>query len=600
MENTEIARALTGIADLLEIRGENRFKIRAYRRAVRTVQGLTRPLAAMVSAGADLTTLPGIGREIARHITELVETGETQRLADLEREMPATLGDLMDLEGIGPKRARQLHDELGIRTVADLRGAIERGEVAGLHGFGASTVEAIRRSLDRPRGPVRFRLADAEPLVEALLEWMRSAPDVERIEAAGSYRRRAETIGDIDLLAICEDPIPVMAHFIEWEGVSRVVSRGGTRGSVVLAAGLQVDLRIVPRESYGAALHYFTGSKAHNVAVRALGVSNGLRISEYGVFRIAGSDADGDTAGSESTAGRSPTSGERIGGVTEAEIFASVGLRFVPPELREDRGEIAAAREDSLPSLIELADIRGDLHMHSTWSDGRDSIEAMVRGCIDRGYAYMAITDHSPALSMARGLTTDRLERQWREIDSVRDACPQIRIFRGMEVDILADGSLDLPGAWLERLDIVIVSVHSGMRMPGEQMTARVLRALDNPHVDVLAHPTGRLINEREPYEIDVEAVLRAAAARGVAVELNARPHRLDLKDVHVRRARELGVPILIDTDAHGVGGLRYMRYGIDQARRGWLRSRDVLNTRSAEEFAQWLGRRAGGVPASE
>lgn len=598
MDNGQIARTLTEIADLLEIRDENPFKVRAYRRATRTVQGLTRPLSTMVRARADLTTLPGIGKDIARVITELVETGRSGRLADLETEMPATLGDLMRLDGVGPKRARQLHEALGVSTIEDLQQALERGDVERLSGFGRRSVETIRHSLSRPSRPIRYRLADIEPIVDDLLAWMREAAVIQRIEAAGSYRRRAETIGDIDLLAICDEVSVVMDRFTAYPGVSRVLMSGGTRTSIVLASGLQVDLRVVPSESWGAALHYFTGSQAHNVAIRALGVGRGLRISEYGVFCVAPATGN-DTGAGDGTDGSAPADdtatsdeGERIGGRTEEDVFRSVGLANIPPELREDRGEIAAARSAALPELITLADIRGDLHMHSTWSDGGDSIGTMARGCLERGYSYMAVTDHSPAVAVARGLSADRLERQWEEIESVRAELPGIRIFRGMEVDILGDGSLDLPDTHLERLDIVIVSIHSGMRMSGERMTERVLTALSHPCVDVLAHPTGRLINERDPYDIDLDAVFHAAIENDVAIELNSRPHRLDLRDVHLRRARELGVRILIDTDAHGVNGLRYMRYGIDQARRGWLTAGDVLNTLPTEAFEAWLFRR--------
>jgi DNA polymerase (family 10) len=591
MDNATIARTLTEIADLLEIREENPFKVRAYRRATRTVQNLTRPLAAMVEAGADLTALPGIGRDIARVITEVVVSGASQRLADLEKDMPASTAELMQLDGVGPKRARLLHEKLGIATIADLKRALETGEIAGVPGFGPKTVDAIRASLARPRVQVRFRLADAEPIVDGLLDWMRGAPGIERIEAAGSYRRRAETVGDVDLLAVCSSPEPAMDRFTSFAGVAKVIARGSTRASIVLASGMQVDLRIVPREAYGAALHYFTGSKAHNVSVRALGVSRGLRISEYGVFRVPDEE---DAAGMRDD--RDPYRGERVGGETEEEVFGAVGMTFVPPELREDRGEIGIARSESIPRLISVDDIRGDLHMHSTWSDGRDTIEAMVLGCIERGYEYMAITDHSPALGMVNGLSPDRLERQWDEIEMLREKYPMIRILRGMEVDILGDGSLDLPDSHLERLDIVIASVHSGMRSPEPVMTARILRALTHPGVDVLGHPTGRRINEREPYAVDMEAVLEAALAHDVAVELNAQPHRLDLRDVHVRRARDLGVRILIDTDSHGVGALRYMKYGIDQARRGWIEARDVLNALPLDAFEKWLNRRAAAV----
>jgi DNA polymerase (family 10) len=590
-DNATIARTLAEIADLLEIREENPFKVRAYRRAKRTVQNLTRPLAAMVEAGADLTTLPGIGRDIAKVITDVVRSGASQRLADLEKDMPASLAELMQLDGVGPKRARQLHEKLGIATIADLKRALESGEIAGVPGFGPKTVDAIRDSLARPRVPIRFRLAEAEPIVEGLLDWMRGAPGLERIEAAGSYRRRAETVGDIDLLAACASADPAMERFTSFAGVAKVLARGSTRASIVLASGLQVDLRIVPHDAYGAALHYFTGSKAHNVAVRALAVARGLRISEYGVFRVPdGADPGGTRDGND------PYRGELVGGETEDDVFRAVGMPFVPPELREDRGEIGMARSESLPHLISADDMRGDLHMHSTWSDGRDTIEAMVLACIERGYEYMAITDHSPALGMVNGLGPDRLERQWDEIQMLREKYPAIRILRGMEVDILADGSLDLPDSHLGRLDIVIASVHSGMRSTESAMTERILRALAHPEVDVLGHPTGRRINEREPYAVDMEAVLAAALEHDVAVEVNAQPHRLDLRDVHVRRARELGVRILIDTDSHGVGALRYMQYGIDQARRGWIERDDVLNTRPLAGFERWLKRRTATV----
>jgi len=555
MDNATIARVLLEIADLLEIGGGNPFSVRAWRRAARTVHELSRPLAAMVEARVDLTTLPGIGREIARQIRELVTTGEAQRLTELEREMPATVGDLMRLDGVGPKRARKLYDALGIRTVTDLRSAIQRGAVEQLPGFGAKTVAAMLRSLDRPRSTVRFRLADAEPIIDELLEWLRGCTVIERVEVAGGFRRREETAGDITILALCDDSNAAIRRFTSFAGVFRIAAREDNRASVILASGLHATLHIVTRTVWGTELHRLTGNEAHVAAVSA---------------RIGTASVHADT---------------------EAAVYRAAGMAFVPPELREERGEVEAARQNALPRLIGIADIRGDLHMHSNWSDGRDSIETMVRGCIGRGYRYMAITDHSPAIAVARGLSPERLERQWNEIDRVRREHPAIRILRGMEVDILGDGSLDMPDSHLDRLDLVIVSVHSGMRMPKRRMTERILRALEHPRVDILAHPTGRLINEREPYDIDLEAVLRAAAERGVAVELNARPHRLDLRDVHVRLARDLGCRIVIDTDAHGVNGLRYMKYGIDQARRGWIEPRDVINASSPGELERWLRR---------
>ncbi|MCI0434195.1 MAG: DNA polymerase/3'-5' exonuclease PolX [Gemmatimonadetes bacterium] len=575
MTNHEIARALSGIADHLEIRQENRFRIRAYRNAARAVREQTRPLDEMVRAGADLTSLPGIGKDIARRITELVNTGRTERLEALEREIPGTVIQLMDLDGIGPKRARELHDRLGVNTLQDLERAIESGDLLAVPGFGEKTVERLRRTMaeHRSRG-TRTRLSEADRHVLALIEWMEAAPGIERVEAAGSWRRRVDTVGDIDLLAIAADPTPVMAHFAAFPRFERVTAAGSTRGTAFLESGFQVDLRIVAREAYGAALHYFTGSKAHNVAVRQLGVRRGLRISEYGVFRV-----DGETD-------------ERIGGEHERDVFAAVGMEWVPPELREDRGEVDAARKGRLPDLIDVAHLRGDLHMHSTWSDGRESIETMARACAERGYRYMAIADHSRSTAIANGLAPDRLEEQWLEIDAVRERVPEIRILRSMEVDILPDGTLDLPDSHLERLDLVIVSVHGQMRMPARPMTDRVIRALQHPCVDILGHPTGRRLLERPPFEIDMEAVLRAAAELDVAVEINSLPPRLDLNDLHARRARELGVRIAIDTDAHSLRELANIAYGVGQARRGWVERDGVINALDADAFERWRARR--------
>ncbi len=575
MTNHDIARALADIADHLEIRQENRFKVRAYRNAARGVRELTRSLDEMVRAGADLTQLPDIGKDIAGRIIELVNTGRTERLEALEREMPATVLELMDLDGIGPKRARALFDTLNVSTLADLERVMESGELLDVPGFGPKSIERLRRSItERRSGRDRIRLYDADRHVVALMRWMEDAPGIQRVEAAGSWRRRVDTIGDIDLLAIAADSAPVMAHFAAYPEFGRVQAAGGTRGTAFLRSGLQVDLRVVPEDAYGAALHYFTGSKAHNVAVRQLGVRRGLRISEYGVFRV------GD--GTE----------EKIGGADERDVFDAVGMAWVPPELREDRGEVEAARAGTLPDLIEIDEMRGDLHMHSTWSDGRDSIEAMARACLARGYAYLCIADHSRNTTIANGLDTRRLEQQWLEIDAVRSALPGIRILRGMEVDILADGSLDLPDAYLERLDLVIVSVHSQMRMPAAQMTARIIRALEHPCVDVLGHPTGRRLLQRPGFDLDMEAVLRAAAALDVAVEVNSLPQRLDLNDVHVRRACELGVRVAIDTDAHSVRDLERMAYGVGQARRGWVERDAVVNALEPAAFEAWRARR--------
>jgi len=576
MENVEVANALNRVADLLEIQGANPFRVRAYRNAARTIDSLPRPVAELVAEGADLKELPGIGEDLSAYITELVRTGRLKLLQQLERRMPASLTELMTLDGIGPKRARQLHDELGVDSLAELREALKAGKVEGLRGFGEKTVARIRRAVEeRIKRARRSRLADADQFVRPLLAYMAQAPGVEAVEAAGSYRRRMETVGDIDLLAIAAHPAPAMRHFTAYPGAARVEAAGTTRGTIVLRSGLHVDLRIVPRRSYGAALHYFTGSKAHNIEVRRLGIDRGLRISEYGVFRM---DGEGTP--------------RQVGGAREQDVFRAVGLRWIPPELRENRGEIEAARAGRLPDLVEHDDLRGDLQMHSTWSDGHDSIEAMARAALDRGYSYIAITDHSRSTRIASGLTTDRLEEQWREIARVRRRVKGLRILRGMEVEILEDGSLDLPDAWLRRLDVVVIGVHSHMRMSRERMTTRVIRAMSHPAVNILAHPSGRLIGRRDAYEIDVDAVLRAAAELDVAIEVNAQPDRLDLSDVYLHRARELGVRIAIDSDAHSVDQLRFIEYGVAQARRGWLEAASIVNTMDLDALEQWLTRR--------
>lgn len=589
MENSELARVLEDLGDLLEIQGANPFRVRAYRNAASVVEELSRPVREMVEAGEDLTKLQGVGKDIGAYLEELVRTGGLKRMEELEKEVPRSLIQLVKLPGVGPKKAWRLWTELRVATVDALEAAIQAGRVQELEGFGARSAEKILTAVgDYRRRQGRFLLSDADDLVRPLMERLRALPGVERVEVAGSWRRRQETVGDVDLLVLCEeDPTPVMEAFTTSPGVERVEASGGTKGRVLLRSGLPVDLRILPRESYGAALHYFTGSKEHNVALRTLAVRKGLRVSEYGVFR-APEGVDPDTLG--------PGEGERVGGATEEEVFGSVGLPWIPPELRRGRGELEAAREGRLPHLVTLDDIRGDLQMHTTWSDGANSIEEMARACMERGYGYLALTDHSGGqLAMVQGLTPERVRAQGEEVARVQAGLEGFTIFRSCEVDILRDGSLDLPDAILAELDLVLVSVHAHLELDRTTMTDRVIRALENPHVDILGHPTGRILNRREPHAMDVGEVLRAAAELGVAVELNASPHRLDLRDVHVERARELGVPVVISTDAHSVQQLGYMPYGVDQARRAGLEAGDVLNARSVAEFRNWLKRRRAG-----
>jgi DNA polymerase (family 10) len=586
MENVEIAHLLSKYADLLEIQGEGRFRVLAYRNAARTIESLSQPVTQLIAEGKDLKTLklPGIGERMAEHIEEIVKTGTLQALKVLRKQIPATLDELLEVEGLGPKRTKQLYETLGISSVKQLEQAIASGKVESLPGFGKKSVEKIRQAIQNlAKRPKRFKLLDADQLVRSLIEYLREGGNIEQLEVAGSYRRRMETVGDIDILAASDNAKPVMQRFQTYPEVERVIAAGTTRGTVILRSGLQIDLRILPQRSYGAALHYFTGSKAHNIAVRTLGVERGLRISEYGIFRVP-KGKKAEEVGIEE--------GERIGGATEEDVFRSVDLDWVPPELREDRGEIQAAEKHKLPDLIALDDIRGDLHLHSKWTDGNSTILEMVRACKERGYQYCAITDHSKAVRVAGGLNAEGFKRQREEIEQAREKVPGITVFTGCEVDILPDGSLDLPDDLLDKLEVVVAAVHSKMDMPQSEMTKRVLKALAQPAVNILAHPTGRLINQREPFAIDLERIFHAAKEHDMAVELNAQPDRLDLNDRHLLRAREIGVKIAISTDAHSTGQLQFMSYGIGQARRGWLEKRHVLNAMTRTQLEIWLKRR--------
>lgn len=587
VENIEIVAVLGELADLLEIKGSNPFRIRAYRNAIRTIKGLTRSLHSMVDEGEDLTDLPAVGKDIAGHIAELITTGSLSRLEEMAQEVPRSLVNLVKLDGVGPKKVQKLWTELGVTTVDQLDEALEAGLVAPLEGFGATSAEKIARAIeDFRKHSGRFLLSEAEALIRPVMEHLRDVDGLLELAVAGSYRRRTETVGDMDLLACAEEGSEqaIMDRFVASPSVARVDSAGATKGSVELRSGLEIDLRIVPRDSWGAALLYFTGSKEHNVALRARAVKRGLRVNEWGVFVVP--KASGDAEAPEEV-------GERLGGATEEEPYQLLELEWIPPTLRENRGELQAAETKSLPELVTLEDIRGDLQMHSTWSDGKASIEEMASACRDLGYEYLAMTDHSPNLAMVQGVTAEKAKEQWREIDEIQERTDDITIFRSLEVDILKDGSLDMEEEILEGLDLVVISVHSLMDMAKAEMTERVIKAMRHPCADILAHPTGRLLNRREPFALDVEAVLQAAVELDVAVELNASPRRLDLSDVHVHRAKELGVKVAISTDAHDPRALQSMRFGVEQAQRGWLERGDVLNTMSAEAFRAWLDRRS-------
>lgn len=559
IHNIEIAGYFDRLATLLEIEGANAFRVRAYRNAARLIEGHSEEMSAMLADGRDLSELPGIGEDLAEKIATLVETGALPLLDEVEQRVPRQLAELTRIEGLGPKRVQQLYQALDIRSLDDLRHAVESGKVHELEGFGAKTEQLIQAGIGALEGEEkRMRLADAEGFAEPLVEFLRGVGGVKGVTIAGSYRRCKETVGDLDILVTCRKDSPVMDRFVEYEEVGKVVSHGTTRSTVHLRSGLQVDLRVLPAVSYGAALHYFTGSKAHNIEVRKRAVQRDYKINEYGVYR-----------------GK-----KRVAGKTEQEVFETVGLPWIPPELRENRGEIEAAESDSLLTLVELEDIRGDLHCHTDATDGQQDLETMARAARERGYDYLAITDHSQAVRVANGLDADRLLQQVDRIERLNEEIEGITLLKGVEVDILADGRLDLPDEVLARLDLTVCSIHSGFDLSEEKQTERVLRAMDNPHFTILGHPTGRMINVRRGIALDLGRVLKAAAERHRIVEVNAQPARLDLLDTACMLAREHGVKIAISTDAHAESQLAFMRFGINQARRGWLSADDVINTR--------------------
>ena len=569
VENIDIARIFEEIADLLEIQGENQFRIRAYRAAARTIETLAVPAASLASERR-LDELPGIGSDLAGKIATILETGTLPLLQELTSKTPESLVQMLRIPGLGPKRAKQIYDTLGIKTLDALETAATTGRLRELPGIKETIERKILQGLADLRGHSgRWRLADADAYVQPLLSYLKASPAVARLEVAGSYRRRKDTVGDIDILVASSHADAVVKRFASYPRVKQVQAEGPTRSAVVLDCGLQVDLRVIPATSFGSALHYFTGSKPHNIAIRALGLKRGLKINEYGVFRGT----------------------RRIGGRTEDQVFDAVGLPLIPPELREARGEIEAAREHRLPRLIELSDVRGDLQVHTNATDGVHELAEMVDAARRCGYEYIAITDHTKAVRVAGGLTRGDFHRQFTAIDRLQKTCSGIVILKGAEVDILDTGDLDLDDATLAELDVVVVAVHSTFNLSRAAMTRRIVRALQHRHVQILAHPNGRLIGKREPYQVDFDQILKAAGDHGVALEINAQPERLDLDDVQARAAHDAGVPLVISTDAHRIEELNFMRFGVDQARRGWCEAKDVLNTRPLAELRKALRR---------
>ena len=571
MENLVIARLFAEIGDLLEIKNENPFKIRAYRNAAETIAHTAGRLADLPAA--ERLAIPGIGKDLAAKITELIETGTLRYHQDLLQEFPPTVLDLLHLQGVGPKTVALLYRELGVRTLDDLERAAREGRLRAIKGMGAKKETLILKALEeRTRVAGRRLMAEAYDTAAALVAALREhAPDAS-VSMVGSLRRGCETCGDLDILAAGAPP-SIMQAFTGYRLVERVLARGDTKSSVLLWGGFQADLRVVPGESLGAARQYFTGSKSHNIALRDRAIGRGFKLNEYGLYRI--------------------DDGAAVAGETEEGIYEALGLAFVPPELRENRGEIAAAERRALPRLVQLQDLRGDLHMHTTATDGRADAQSMARAALEAGLSYVAITDHSRALAMANGLDEHGALAQARAVRDLngRSDLEGMTVLAGIECDIRPDGELDLSADCLAQLDIVIASIHSGFNQTPAQLTDRLLRAIACPWVDVLGHPTGRLILKREPYRVDIEAVLAAAAAAGVAMEINCQSDRLDLDDTHARLARDRGVRLVIDSDAHSPAALGGLRWGINVARRAWLEPQDVLNTEPVDAFRAALRR---------
>lgn len=560
MKNTEIAKVFSDIADLLELKGENVFKVRAYQTAVRSIEQLPVELEQMVKENKDLKEIPGVGEAIEKKIIELVTTGKLNVYEDLKAEFPKGITTLLEVPGIGPKTAKLLTTELDISSIEELEAALVGGRVARLYRMGDKTAENMLHNIQAMRRKdQRIPIGEALAVVDKITDLLKDVPGLKNLVAAGSVRRFRETVGDIDIMGTADDADSVIQAFTHLPIVKEVIAGGSTRASVRVAGELQVDLRIVEHEAFGSLLQHFTGSKEHNIILRERAQRQGLSLSEYGITDIA--------------------TGELEKYATEEAFYACLGLQYMSPEIREAGEEIPRAEKGTIPKLVELGDIKGDLHVHTDWSDGRDSVEMVALAAKARGYRYIAITDHSQSLGIARGLDTARLEQQIAEIAELNRKIGGIRILTGLEVDIHADGNLDMPDEVLARLDFVIASVHSGFNQNREKMTERIIKAMENPNVDMYAHPTCRLLPGRESVAVDIEALFQAARQTGTIMEINASPMRLDLKDVHIYRARELGVKMVIATDAHSAEHYDFMRFGIGIARRGWCEAKDILNT---------------------
>lgn len=571
MKNLQLAAVLAEIGDMLELLGENPFRIRAYRRAARSIELLPESIESMWRDGR-LDQVEGVGKGIAAGIEQWLTTGTIDYHEELQTQVPRGLLEVTRVPGVGPKTARLLHDELGVDGLDELEQACLAGRVRTVKGLGAKTEENILKGIARlRRHSERIPVGVALPVARLIVDELQKEPAVQRVAYAGSVRRGRETIGDIDVIASSEQPAKVIEAFVHMPGVQEVLAQGQEKASIVLAQGVQVDLLVIGDHQFAAALHHFTGSKEHNIAMRELARGRGFRISEHGILDEA--------------------AGTMLPVETEADVFGALDLPFIPPELREDGSELSAARAGSLPSLIETSDIRGDLHAHSTWSDGHHSILDMAEAARAKGYEYIAITDHSKSLGVAGGLTPEQLLSQIEEIQALNERWDDFCILAGAEVDILPDGTLDFDDDVLRRLDIVIASVHSAMNQDEATMTERIVAAMRNPYVDVIGHPTGRVLGRRDPYTVNMERIIEVAAETGTCLEINASPERLDLKDVHARSAKDAGVLLAVNTDAHRIEGLEQMSYGITVARRAWLEAGHVLNCLPLDELRRSLKR---------
>ena len=566
MKNKELADLFGRMADILEFKGENPFKISAYRRASRILGDLTQDIEEIAESGK-LRSVPGIGEGMAEKIGEYLKTGKVSKYEEVKRGVSDELIAIMDIPGMGPKTLSMLHKEKGIRNLSQLEKSVEDGSLMGLPGIGEKKIENIKRGIQLLRqSKGRMHLGIAFPLAKRIVEALRERTGFKKIEWAGSLRRMKQDIGDIDILATGSNKEKILDTFTHLPEVKEVLAAGGTKASVIVEGGTQIDLRVVEEDSYGAALQYFTGSKGHNVHLRGIAKAKGIKINEYGIFK-----------------------GEKkLGGKEEKEIYHALRMAWIEPELREDRGEIEASLEGHLPTLLQESDIKGDLHVHSKWSDGTSSVEEVARAAQKRGYQYVAICDHTKSLRIAHGLDESRRLEQIEEIDNVNKSLRGFRVLKGAEVDILPDGRLDLSDKVLEKLDVVVVAVHSAFKQGKERMTRRIIEALKNPFTHILAHPSGRLLGARDPYEVEIEEVMKAAEKYGKALEINAYSERLDLDDIHCRKAKEMGIRLSIGTDAHHLDQMWMIGLGVAVARRGWLETKDVINTLSLREMVKW------------